>query len=106
MGLRGPNAKPATAQMELYRSVVDRPKPWDNASLSRAERVIAFIETLKITSGFYAGEFIRLRDWQREIVLGIYATGEDGRRKTRQALRTIPRKNGKTQLAAALPWRI
>ena len=100
MGLRGPNAKPPRTK-ESHDTTLS-PAPWANAALSRAERVIAFIETLKITSGFHAGQYIKLRDWQRKIVLGIYESDADGRRKTRQALVTIPRKNGKTQLAAAL----
>jgi phage terminase large subunit-like protein len=63
---------------------------------------VRFIEALKITSGIFAGQQFKLRPWQREIIEAIYATDADGRRIKRQVLLTIPRKNGKTQLAAAL----
>ncbi|MGE3918287.1 MAG: terminase large subunit, partial [Hyphomicrobiaceae bacterium] len=71
--------------------------------LSRAERVRAFIESLPITSGVHAGKPFKIRDWQwSEIIEPMYATDDAGRRRKRTALVTIPRKNGKTQLAAAL----
>ncbi|MCR4267089.1 terminase large subunit [Nitratireductor sp. ZSWI3] len=104
MGKRGPKghteiaASRATAEVKKPR----RRPSWQRKGLSRAGRVIAFIESLKITAGVHAGKPFKLRQWQREIIEAIYATGEDGRRTIRQALITIPRKNGKTALAAAL----
>lgn len=71
--------------------------------MERPDRVIAFIENLTITSGPFAGQNFRLRDWQKEIIRAIYGpTDERGRRRVRTALLTMARKNGKTQLAAAL----
>jgi phage terminase large subunit-like protein len=71
--------------------------------MTRADRVIAFIEKLTITSGELAGQPFKLRPWQREILRGIYEpTSEDGRRQIRTALLTVGRKNGKSTLAAAL----
>lgn len=71
--------------------------------LTRAERVRAFIESLYITSGIHAGKPFKIRDWQwHDIIEPMYATDDAGRRRKRKALITIPRKNGKTQLAAAL----
>ena len=68
-----------------------------------AQRVIDFVSLLTHTSGPAAGNAFTLRDWQQRIIDKIYgATYEDGRRKTRTALITIPRKNGKTELAASL----
>ena len=49
----------------------------------------------------HAGQPFRLRPWQREIIEAIYATDDAGRRIVRTALVCVPRKNGKTQLAAA-----
>jgi len=43
-----------------------------------------------------------LRPWQRAIIKAIYGPERAGRRIVRSALITMPRKNGKTQLAAAL----
>lgn len=101
MGLRGIGAKPVKAAETGAKPRRRRPT-WQRPGLSRAERVVKFIESLKITSGVHAGRKFRLRRWQREIVEAIYATDAKGRRVVRQALVTIPRKNGKTQLAAAL----
>jgi phage terminase large subunit-like protein len=64
--------------------------------------VIAFIEGLKLTAGSHAGKPFKLRPWQRAEIEAIYATDADGRRMVRQALETMARKNGKTQLASAL----
>ena len=76
--------------------------PWNKKGLSRADRVIRFCEFLPITAGIHAGKRLVLRPWQKEIVRAIYATDENGLRKVRTALISLPRKNGKTALAAAL----
>ncbi|MGX1495173.1 phage terminase large subunit-like protein [Labrenzia sp. MBR-25] len=105
MGRRGPKGHTeiaARAEQATTRKTRRRKPAWERKGLSRAGRVIAFIETLKITAGVKAGEPFKLRQWQREIIEAIYATDENGRRTIRQALITIPRKNGKTALAAAL----
>src|SRR5262245_41386645 len=99
MGLRGVGAKPVGTGKPGAKAR-RRSRPWQKAGLSRAERVCKFIEGLRITSGIGAGRQFRLRPWQREIVAAIYRTDDAGRRVVRQALVTIPRKNGKTQLAA------
>jgi phage terminase large subunit-like protein len=70
--------------------------------LSRVDRVIVFCEFLPITAGVHAGQRLRLRDWQKDIIQNIYAVDESGKRKVRTALITLPRKQGKTSLAAAL----
>lgn len=101
MGKRGIGAKPVKAIEEIGKKR-RKTKPWEKRGLSRAARVIAFIETLKITSGMHAGKPFLLREWQRKIVEAIYAVDAEGRRIKRQVLLTIPRKNGKTQIAAAL----
>lgn len=69
----------------------------------KSERVIRFIENLTNTAGPAAGKSFKLREWQKEIVRGIYdPQTDDGRRIVRTALITMPRKQGKTELAAAL----
>jgi phage terminase large subunit-like protein len=70
--------------------------------LSRADRVIKWIEHLTITSGSQAGRKFKLRPWQKTIVRDIYRTDKSGKRIVRQALICLPRKNGKSQLASAL----
>ena len=71
--------------------------------MGRADRVISFIENLTLTAGKFAGQQFILREWQRNIIRSIYGpVGDTGHRTVRTALLTMPRKNGKTQLAAAL----
>jgi len=108
MGLRGPGAKPAkiakpdTGQFRLFEADVTVPVPEAlEYTGARAENVVSFIESLQITSGAHAGRQLKVRDWQRNIIESIYHE-EGGRRVVRNALLTIPRKQGKTALAAAL----
>jgi len=71
--------------------------------MARSDRVIRFIENLTNTAGPAAGKPFRLRDWQKAIIRGIYdPQTEDSRRVVRTALITMPRKQGKTELAAGL----
>lgn len=98
MGLRGVGAKPVRKSDAWGRH---RRRRWENPRLSRAEKVIAFVESLKLTAGDHAGKPFRLRDWQKTIIRGIYRT-RARRRLVRTAVITMARKNGKTQLASAL----
>jgi phage terminase large subunit-like protein len=67
--------------------------------LARAKRVIAFIETyLTIPEGAHVGRPVKLRPWQREIILAVYSE----KRHIRRALISVARKNGKTSLIAML----
>jgi phage terminase large subunit-like protein len=100
MGLRGPGARPKGVRREPAIASSGSPA-WLNPKLSRANRVIAFIETLTLRAGKGAGKPFKLRPWQKRIIRDIYRT-ERGERVVREALLTLARKNGKTQLAAAL----
>ena len=71
--------------------------------MNRADRVIAFIETLKTPDGSSVGAPFRLREWQKEIIREVYGPMDaQGRRICRQAILSMGRKNGKTALVAAL----
>lgn len=97
MGLRGPGSR--------RKPVIDKPRkmPWDKKGLSRAERMIAFLEFLPITKGILAGKKMKLLPSQREFVEGVYGQeAEDGRRLVRLAIKSEPRGNGKTGLVAGL----
>ena len=100
MGLRGINAvlKPRDARKA--------PKPkreaWENAKLSRYERVIVFLSELPVTKGILAGESMELLPDQLKFVKDCYAERPDGRRLTTLAIKSEPKGNGKTGLAAAL----
>jgi len=102
MGLRGPGAKPVTRKAAAQAPAKRRRHAWQRKGLSRAGRVIAFLNSLPITSGAHAGRKMKLRPWQRSEIEAVYATDGKGRRAVRTWLFTLPRKNGKTQLAAGL----
>lgn len=102
MGKRGPKTGSMKAAAKIAKPTWKGKPPWQKKGLTRAQKVVAFVETLPLTSGMHAGQKMRLRPWQREIIEAIYRTDENGRRIVRTALVTMPRKNGKTQLAAAL----
>ena len=71
--------------------------------LFRVDRIIRFIETLRVPDGALVGQYIQLRPFQREIITGVYApTWPDGRRVVRTACMSIGKKNAKTALVAAL----
>lgn len=108
MGKRGIGARRLTVVSDsdhgMFAGLLPKPAalPWEAAGLSRAERVVAFVEALTITAGKLAGEPFRLRPWQRAIIAAIYATDAAGARPVRTAVLSFGRKNGKTALAAAL----
>jgi len=103
MGLRGKGAKPKGGRQQTGGDQAETPRPWERKGLSRAERVIKFIETeLVITAGEHAGRPFKLRRWQKRFIRAVYATGRNRRRKVRTAVLSMARKNGKSALAAAL----
>lgn len=53
-------------------------------------------------TGDFAGQPFQLREWQADIVRRIFETGSNGLRRYRLALLMLPRKNGKTELCAAI----
>ncbi len=110
MGLRGPGASRRTAaanprgagglfgDWQAPRTV----HAWDAPGLTRAERVIAFVERLPITKGFGAGKPIVLDQFQIDWIKSIYVDGADGLRAVTTGLLSVARGNGKTVLCAAL----
>jgi phage terminase large subunit-like protein len=98
MGRRGINAKPKRAPGE---GSLPGPHPWESPSLSRAERVIVFIETLPITAGPLSGTLLKLRPWQKRFIRAVYRD-RSGNRLIRTAVLSVARKNGKTMLASCL----
>ena len=102
MGLRGPGAKPLLPRRDALEAVTARAYPWDVPGLTRAERVIAFVEDLTVTSGKEANQKLRLRPWQRKFLKAVYREDRHGIRPVRTAVLSMARKNGKSQLAAAL----
>ena len=76
-----------------------------NFSIKKAERVKRFIEKYcTYSSGEWAGKPFRLLPWQwDDLIKPLYGTlNDDGYRQYRTAYCEIPKKNGKTELCAAL----
>ena len=70
---------------------------------ARADRAVRFIENLCHTKGRWAGKPFWLLPWQERIVRDIFGiVKKDGTRQFRTAYVEIPKKNGKSELAAAI----
>ncbi|MBB3934281.1 terminase large subunit [Aureimonas phyllosphaerae] len=71
--------------------------------MSRAARVISFLQSLPITKGPLAGKKMKLLSSQREFVEAIYGDLDDkGIRRKRIGIKSEPKGNGKTGLVAGL----
>lgn len=72
-------------------------------SKEKADWAVQFIESLTHTKGEWMGKPFVLSDWQRMYVRELFGrTRDDGLRQYRTSYMEIPRKNGKTELAAGL----
>ena len=78
------------------------------AGLDAASDAVGFIQSLSHTKGKWAGVKFTLADWQREdIIEPLFGTlNPDGTRQYRTAYIEIPRKNGKSQLCAAIALKL
>ena len=69
----------------------------------KADRAVAFIQSLKHTKGVWAGKPFILFPWQEQIIRDIYGTiKENGYRQFNTAFVEICKKAGKSELAAAV----
>lgn len=69
---------------------------------SSGNRAIRLINQLTHTKGKFAQATFNLRPWQRDILKKLFTTKKDGLRQYRTCLLMLPRKNGKSEMAAAL----
>lgn len=70
---------------------------------SRADKAVAFIQMLKHTKGIWHGKPFILLPWQEKIVRDLFGTiKENGYRQYNYAYVEIPKKQGKSELAAAI----
>ena len=77
--------------------------PTSHYDKKKADRAVTFIQNLKHTKGKWEGKNFILFDWQDQIIRDIFGiVKEDGTRQFRQAYVEIPKKNGKSELAAAI----
>jgi phage terminase large subunit-like protein len=74
------------------------------AGPDRGQQAVSFINNLVHTKGKFAREAFNLRGWQeQDIVRPLFGTiRKDGLRQYRTSLIMMPRKNGKSELAAAI----
>ena len=74
-------------------------------SEAKARRVTQFIECLKHTKGEFHGEPFKLLPWQEKVIRDVFGTVRDDDPSMRQyttAYIEIPKKNGKSELGAAI----
>ena len=77
--------------------------PTSHYDEKRADHAVAFIQNLKHTKGKWDGKPFLLLPWQEQIVRDIFGIVKaDGKRQFRSAYVEIPKKNGKSELAAAI----
>ena len=70
---------------------------------AKADRAVVFIENLKHTKGKWAGKNFLLLPWQEQIIRDLFGiVDSQGRRQFRTAYVEIPKKQGKSELAAAI----
>lgn len=70
---------------------------------SRADYAVAFVELLKHTKGQWFGKPFKLMPWQEKIIRDLFGTIKaNGYRQLNTAYVEIPKKNGKSELAAAV----
>lgn len=70
---------------------------------ARADYAVSFIECLCHTKGLWAGKPFELIDWQERIIRDLFGSiKENGYRQFNSAYIEIPKKQGKSELAAAV----
>lgn len=69
----------------------------------KADYAVAFIQCLKHTKGIWAGKPFIILPWQEQIIRDVFGVvKENGYRQFNTAYVEIPKKNGKSELAAAV----
>ena len=77
--------------------------PTSHYDKAKADRAVRFIEQLRHTKGIWAGKRFWLLPWQERLIRDLFGiVQEDGMRQVRMAYIEIPKKNGKSELAAAI----
>lgn len=72
-------------------------------SKEKADRAVNFIQCLKHTKGIWNGKPFQLLEWQEQIIRDLFGTIKpNGYRQFNTAYIEVPKKNGKSELAASL----
>lgn len=70
-------------------------------SEAHAERAVRFFEMLRHTDGQFYNQPFKLLPWQKQIIRDVYGTLKDnGTRQYKKVYIEVPKKNGKSELAA------
>ena len=78
-------------------------KELQNLSKQKSQQTVDFISCLKHTIGEFNGTYFDLIDWQDKIIRDVYGTlKEDGTRQYKTVYVEIPKKQGKSELLAAI----
>lgn len=100
MGLRGIGATQLVEARRKAAKGKHKRDPWDDLTLPRLDRVLAFVTSMPITKGIREGNTLCLLPDQFQFLKAIYDAPDDER--VRLAIKSAPRGNGKTGLAAPL----
>ena len=77
--------------------------PSSHYDVAKADRAVRFIEQLRHTKGKWAEKRFWLFPWQEQVIRDIFGiVDENGKRQFRTAFVEIGKKNGKSELAAAV----
>ena len=77
--------------------------PTSHYDKAKADRAVRFIEQLKHTKGKWAEKPFWLFPWQEQVIRDVFGiVDENGKRQFRTAFVEIGKKNGKSELAAAV----
>ena len=77
--------------------------PTSHYDKRRADHAVLFIEQLKHTKGVWSGKRFKLLDWQEKIIRNVFGViKKNGYRQFNTAFVEIGKKNGKSELAAAI----
>lgn len=70
----------------------------------KADKVVNFIEKLKLSTGKFANKNFKLSEWQKFVIYYVYGlvNKDTGLRITRECYLQLSRKSGKTALASAM----
>ena len=99
MGEKRPEGYPCLMDYQPTRFML----PTSHYDQEKADRAVRFIENLKHTKGRWAGKRFWLLPWQEQIIRDVFGIVDaHGHRQFRTAYVEIPKKNGKSELAAAV----
>ena len=77
--------------------------PTSRYDKEKADRAVMFIESLRHTKGSYYNKPFKLLDWQERLIRDLFGVvKEDGTRQFKQCIAFCAKKNGKSELAAAI----